>query len=178
MQIVQLMTDRSRYVNPSKKYWFSFNAFLISLIGLYFRRLSFRVVLVNTARPDGFFLFVVWFIHWKRMTRPFLLIDKQKRKLSIHQLVVDFWLVNVTKTRQTLRSRMSQHRYDAKDPKYRILYNHFSQPGHDRCLTMKVRIIEKIYHHTNSPILSTPYRTDRELFWIKELGTATLRLQW
>jgi hypothetical protein len=32
--------------------------------------------------------------------------------------------------------------------------------------------IEKIYHHTNSPILSTPYRTDRELFWIKELGTA------
>jgi hypothetical protein len=23
-----------------------------------------------------------------------------------------------------------------------------------------------------SPILSTPYRTDRELFWIKELGTA------
>jgi hypothetical protein len=37
---------------------------------------------------------------------------------------------------------------------------------------MKVRIIEKIYHHTNSPILSTPYRTDRELFWIKELGTA------
>ena len=26
--------------------------------------------------------------------------------------------------------------------------------------------------HTNSPILSTPYRTDRELFWIKELGTA------
>ena len=66
---------------------------------------------------------------------------------------------------------MSQHRYDAKDPKYRILYNHFNQPGNDRCLTMKVRIIEKIYHHTNSPILSTPYRTDRELFWIKELGT-------
>jgi hypothetical protein len=61
----------------------------------------------------------------------------------------------------------------AKDPKYRILYNHFNQPGHDSCLTMKeVRIIEKIYHHTNSPILSTPYRTDRELFWIKELGTA------
>ena len=29
-----------------------------------------------------------------------------------------------------------------------------------------------MYHHTNSPMLSTPYRTDRELFWIKELGTA------
>ena len=33
-------------------------------------------------------------------------------------------------------------------------------------------MIEKIYHHTNSPIFSTPYRTDRELFWIKELDTA------
>ena len=81
-------------------------------------------------------------------------------------------LVYVGETRQTSRGRMSQHRYDAKNPKYRILYNHFNQPGHDRCSTMKVRIIEKIYHHTNSPILSTPYRTDRELFWIKELGTA------
>ena len=56
MRIVQLMTDRSRYFNPSKNYWFiSFNAFLISL---YFRCLSFRVVLVNTALPDGVFL---WF---------------------------------------------------------------------------------------------------------------------
>ena len=54
MRIVQLMTDQSRYFNPSKNYWFSFNAFLISLIGLYF-----RVVLVNTTRPDGVFLFVV-----------------------------------------------------------------------------------------------------------------------
>ena len=54
MRIVQLMTDRSRYFNPSKNYWFSFSAFLISLIGLYF-----QVVLVNTARPDGAFLFVV-----------------------------------------------------------------------------------------------------------------------
>jgi hypothetical protein len=26
---------------------------------------------------------------------------------------------------------MSQHRYDAKDPKYRILYNHFNQPLFD-----------------------------------------------
>ena len=28
MRIVQLMTDQSRYFNPSKNYWFSFNAFL------------------------------------------------------------------------------------------------------------------------------------------------------
>ena len=58
MRIVQLMTDRSRYFNPSKNYWFSFNAFLISLIGLYFRCLSFRVVLVNTARPNFFHTFL------------------------------------------------------------------------------------------------------------------------
>ena len=37
-------------------------------------------------------------------------------------------LLYVGETRQTLRSRMSQHRYDAKDPKYRTLYNHFNQP--------------------------------------------------
>ena len=66
-------------------------------------------------------------------------------------------LLYVGETRQTLRSRMNQHRYDARDPKYRILYNHFS---HDRCLTMKVRIIEKIYHHTNSPIQSVPITTN------------------
>jgi hypothetical protein len=38
-------------------------------------------------------------------------------------------LLYVGETRQTLRSRMNQHRYDARDPKYRILYNHFNQPG-------------------------------------------------
>jgi hypothetical protein len=37
---------------------------------------------------------------------------------------------------------------------------------------MKVQIFEKIDHHTNSPMLNTPYRNDRELFWIKKLGTA------
>jgi hypothetical protein len=31
------------------------------------------------------------------MIRPFLFVDKQKRKLSIHELVVDFLLANVTK---------------------------------------------------------------------------------
>ena len=81
----QFWTNHTIFIRP-KKYWFSFNALLISLIGLYFRCLSFRVVLVNTARLDGAFLFVVWFIHWKRMIRLFLFIDKQKRKLSIHNV--------------------------------------------------------------------------------------------
>ena len=38
---------------------------------------------------------------------------------------------------------------------------------------MGVIVIEKIYHHTYSPSLSTPYRREREEYWIKELGTAS-----
>ena len=53
--------NQPHHFYPSNNYWFSFNAFFISLIGLYFRCLSFRVVLVNTTRPDGAFLFVVWY---------------------------------------------------------------------------------------------------------------------
>ena len=36
-------------------------------------------------------------------------------------------LLYVGETRQTLRSRMNKYRYDAKDPQYRILYNHCNQ---------------------------------------------------
>ena len=38
---------------------------------------------------------------------------------------------------------------------------------------MGVIVIGKIYHHTNSPSLSTPYRIERDEYWIKELGTAS-----
>ena len=38
---------------------------------------------------------------------------------------------------------------------------------------MGVIVIENIYHHTNSPHLSTYYRREREEFWIKKLGTAS-----
>ena len=37
---------------------------------------------------------------------------------------------------------------------------------------MKVRILEKIYHPTNNPNLSTPFRRKREEYWIRQLGTA------
>ena len=43
----------------SRRGVWGFNEFLISLIGLYFRCLSFLVVLVNNARPGGAFLFIV-----------------------------------------------------------------------------------------------------------------------
>jgi hypothetical protein len=70
-----------------------FVLFLISLIGLYFKCLSFRVVVVNTARPDGAFLFVVWFIHWKRMIRPFLFYMLCNVNQIVQQTTFS-WMVN------------------------------------------------------------------------------------
>ena len=52
-----------------------------------------------------------------------------------------------------------------------MLYQHFNLPDHS-ILSFKVRILEKIYHPTNNPSLSTPLRRQREEFWIRELGTA------
>ena len=37
---------------------------------------------------------------------------------------------------------------------------------------MRVQILEKIYHSSENPTLLTSIRRTRELFWIKELGTA------
>ena len=45
-------------------------------------------------------------------------------------------------------------------------------PDHS-ILSFKVRILEKIYHPTNNPSLSTLLCRQREEFWIRELGTAT-----
>ena len=53
-----------------------------------------------------------------------------------------------------------------------LLYRHFNPPDHS-VLTMKVRILEKIYHPTNKPNSScTPFRRKREEHWIRQLGTA------
>ena len=37
---------------------------------------------------------------------------------------------------------------------------------------MRVQFLEKIYHNSENPTLLTSLRRTRELFWIKELGTA------
>ena len=51
-----------------------------------------------------------------------------------------------------------------------LLYRHFNLPDHS-VLSMKVRILEKIYHPTNKPINScTPFRRKREEYWIRQLG--------
>ena len=66
---------------------------------------------------------------------------------------------------------MNGHRHQINKSGNQQLYQHFNQPDHS-VLSMTVRVIEKIYHHTNDPKLSTSYRRRREEFWIKELGTA------
>jgi hypothetical protein len=53
-----------------------------------------------------------------------------------------------------------------------IVYQHFNQPDHS-ILSMRVLIIEKIYHRTNNPNLATPLRRQQEDYWIWELRTAT-----
>ena len=53
-----------------------------------------------------------------------------------------------------------------------IAYQHSNQPDHS-ILSMRVRIIDKIYHRTNNPNLATPLRKQMEEYWIRELRGAT-----
>ena len=76
----------------------------------------------------------------------------------------------VGETKGQLRNRMSGNRYEINHGSNQLLYQHFNLPDHS-ILSFKVRILEKIYHPTNNPSLSTPLRRQREEFWIGELGT-------
>ena len=80
-------------------------------------------------------------------------------------------LENVGETGRSLRSRMNGHRSAIKKGGQSLLHRHFHQPNHS-VDDMRVQILEKIYHSSGSPSLSTLLRRERELFWIKELGTA------
>ena len=68
---------------------------------------------------------------------------------------------------------MNGHRSAIKKRGQSLLDRHFHQPNHS-VDNMRVQILEKIYDSSGSPSLSTPLRRERELFWIKELGTAKL----
>ena len=80
-------------------------------------------------------------------------------------------LIYVCETNGQLRHRMSGHRYEINNGSNQLLYQHFNLLDHS-ILSFKVRILEKIYHPTNNPGLSSPLRRQREDFWIIELGTA------
>ena len=66
---------------------------------------------------------------------------------------------------------MNGHRSAIKKGGQSLLHRHFHQPNHS-VDDMRVQILEKNYHSSGIPSLSTPLRRERELFWIKELGTA------
>ena len=66
---------------------------------------------------------------------------------------------------------MNGHRFQINHWGIQLLYKHFNLPDHS-ILSMKVRILEKIYHPTNNHNLSTPCRRKREEYWIRQLGTA------
>ena len=80
-------------------------------------------------------------------------------------------LIHVGKTKGQLRNTMSGHSYEINHGSNQLLYQHFKLPDHS-ILSFKVRVLERIYHPTNNPSLSTPLRRQREEFWIRELGTA------
>ena len=80
-------------------------------------------------------------------------------------------LVYVGETKGRLNKRMCGHRSSINSSEFPEVYQHFNQPDHS-ILSMKVRIIEKIYHPTNNPTLSTPLRRQKEEDWIRTLGTA------
>ena len=80
-------------------------------------------------------------------------------------------LVYVGETGRSLRSRMNGHRSAFKKGGQSLLHRHFRQPNHS-VDDMRVQILEKVYHSSENPTLLTSLRRTRELFWIKELGTA------
>ena len=82
-------------------------------------------------------------------------------------------LIYVGEMKGQLRNRMSGHRYEINHGSNQLLYQHFNLPDHS-ILSFKVRILEKIYHPTNNPSLSTPLRRQREEFW----HCSTIWLQW
>jgi hypothetical protein len=51
----------------------------------------------------------------------------------------------------------------------KLLYKHSNSSDHS-ILSIKVRIIDNIYHHTNGT-LSKPFRRQREEHWIRKQGT-------
>ena len=80
-------------------------------------------------------------------------------------------LIYVGETKDQVRNRMDGRRFKINHGGNQLLYKNFNLPDHS-ILSMKVRNLEKIYHPTNNPNLSTHYRRKREEYLIRQLGTA------
>ena len=81
-------------------------------------------------------------------------------------------LIYVGETKGELRKRMNGYRSQINNGGNQLLYRHFNLPDHS-VLSMKIRILDKIYHPINKHISScTSFRRKREEHWIRQLGTA------
>ena len=74
-------------------------------------------------------------------------------------------------TKSTSVTRLDGHRSAIKKEGQSLLHRRFHQPDHS-VDDMRVQILEKVYHSSENPALLTIFSRTRELFWIKELGTA------
>ena len=105
----------------------------------------------------------------RRKKNPMVYIKCTNVIYGIH--CVHCGLVYVGATGRSLRSRMNGHGSAIKKGGQSLLHRHFHQPDHS-VDDMRVQILEKVYHSSENPTLLTSLRRTRELFWIKELGTA------
>ena len=80
-------------------------------------------------------------------------------------------LVYVGETERSLRSRINGHGASIPNKEQSLLHRHFHQ-SNDSVDDMRVQILEKLNCSPDQAKLSTLFCRDRELFWIKELGTA------
>ena len=79
--------------------------------------------------------------------------------------------IYVEETKGELRKRMNGHRSSINTGGNQFLYKHYNLPDFSD-LSLKVRILEKVYYQTNRPNLSTPFRRKREEHLIRQLGIA------
>ena len=86
-------------------------------------------------------------------------------------------LIYVGETKGELGKRMNGHRSSINTGGNQLLYKHFNLPDHS-VLSMKVRILEKIYHPTNSPGLSTPFVGNRRNTGSDNWELLPIWLQW
>ena len=80
-------------------------------------------------------------------------------------IVVLFMLV---KLGGSLGSRMGGHRSAIRGGGQGLHHRHFHRPDHS-VDDMRVQILEKVYHSSESPALLASLRGTRELFWIRGL---------
>ena len=71
-----------------------------------------------------------------------------------------FRLIYVLETKGKSRKRMNGHRSQINNGGNQLLYRHFNLPDHS-VLSMKVRILENIYHPTNNLINSCTLGNER-----------------